>query len=57
MQTTNCGLTIGKLKKMLEAFDDDAELCFEGMEFYRLKVRGEKLVQMEFNDKEPSGQP
>lgn len=42
---------------MLEAFDDDAELCFEGMEFYRLKVRGEKLVQMEFNDKEPSGQP
>ncbi len=44
-------MTIGELRERLEAFDDDTELHFEEMEFYRFKVRGENLVQMEFNTK------
>ena len=49
-------MTVGELKRRLEAFDDDDELCFEGMEFYRFKVRGKKLVQMEFNTEESIAQ-
>ncbi len=45
-------ITVGELKRQLEQFDDDAELHFEELEFYRLKIRGPKVVQMEFNDPE-----
>ena len=42
-------ITVGDLKRMLETHDDDAVLSFSGLDFYRLKQRGPKLVQVEFN--------
>lgn len=41
-------LTVGDLKRMLSAFDDGDELDFSGLDFYRLKPRGQHLVQVEF---------
>ncbi|GGQ19074.1 hypothetical protein [Shewanella litoralis] len=42
-------LTIGDLKEMIRLYDDDTEIFFGGLDFYRLKMRGDKLVQVEFN--------
>ena len=42
-------ITVGDLRKMLEGFNDDDELSFSGLDFYRLKKRGPDLVQVEFN--------
>ena len=42
-------ITVGEMKEMLEGWPDDMELSFNGLEFYRLKQRGEKLLQVEFN--------
>ena len=41
-------ITVGELKKQFELFDDDFEVSFSGLTFYRLKKRGPKLVQIEF---------
>jgi hypothetical protein len=42
-------ITVGELKLHLKSYADDCELYFGGLEFYRLKQRGDKLVQFEFN--------
>jgi hypothetical protein len=44
-------LTVGRLKELLnlEGAQDDWVLHFEGLDFYRLKRRGDKIVQVEFN--------
>lgn len=42
-------ITVGELRAHLEAFPDDWTLDFCGLEFYRTKARGEKHVQIEFN--------
>lgn len=42
-------ITVGELKRMLEVHNDDDVLSFSGLDFYRLKRRGEKLVQVEFD--------
>jgi hypothetical protein len=42
-------ITVGELKLHLEVYSDDCELDFSGLDFYRLKSRGEKYVQVEFN--------
>ncbi|MBU0641066.1 MAG: hypothetical protein KKB50_19575 [Planctomycetes bacterium] len=43
-------LTVGELKKRLAAFPDDYQITFSGvLEFARLKKRGDKLVDVEFN--------
>lgn len=43
-------MTVGELKKELQGWPDDYEITFSGvLEFSRLKGRGEKLVDMEFN--------
>lgn len=42
-------ITVGDFKRELSIFDDDAVLDFSGLDFYRLKLRGEKHVQVEFN--------
>lgn len=42
-------LTIGDLKEILSGFDNDIEISFSGLDFYRLKMRADKLVQVEFN--------
>ena len=41
-------ITVGDLKQYLRVFDDDCEVSFSGLTFYRLKGRGDKLVQIEF---------
>lgn len=42
-------ITAGELVERLQVFDPDMELLFSGgLDFYRLKVRGPKLLQMEF---------
>ncbi len=44
-------MTVGELRQKLEGFPDDARIffgCFS-LEFYRLKLRGPKLLQMEFS--------
>ena len=42
-------MTVGKLRQRLELFPDDWTVEFSGLDFYRLEPRGDKLVQMEFN--------
>ena len=42
-------LTVGDLKSMLSGYENDMELNFSGLDFYRLKQRGPNLVQVEFN--------
>ena len=41
-------ITVGLLIEMLKIEDPDKELYFGGLDFYRLKNRGE-AVQVEFN--------
>ena len=43
-------MTIGELKELLKGWPDDYEITFSAvLEFNRLKKRGDKLVDMEFN--------
>lgn len=46
----NSGITVGELKKQLGYYADEDELYMGGLTFYRLKRRGENLVQLEFNE-------
>jgi hypothetical protein len=43
-------MTIGELKERLQGWPDDYQIIFgcEELAFYRLKQRGERLVQLEF---------
>lgn len=44
-------MTVGELKRQLKDMPDDAKIffgCFS-LQFYRLKWRGDKLLQLEFN--------
>ena len=54
MQGTRYPVTVGKLIDRLSVFPKDAELLFggsvDGLSFYRIKSRGENLVQLEFNE-------
>ncbi len=45
-------ITVGELIDHLKVFDKDSEVIFgnEEISFYRTKYRGEKLVQIEFNE-------
>jgi hypothetical protein len=45
-------ITIGELIDHLKVFDKDSELIFgsDELTFYRTKNRGEKIVQIEFNE-------
>lgn len=44
-------ITVGELKERLTAFSDDCLISFghDDLAFYRLKMRGENLVQVEFD--------
>ncbi|GAA6134385.1 hypothetical protein NBRC116188_11740 [Oceaniserpentilla sp. 4NH20-0058] len=42
-------LTVGELKKILNLYPDDMRLDFSGLDFYRIKQRSDKLLQVEFN--------
>ena len=41
-------ITVGELRQHLEIFEDDIEVSFSGLTFNRLKLRGPKLLQIEF---------
>jgi hypothetical protein len=45
-------ITVGELRDHLKLFDNDYKLYFGNgnLHFYRTKVRGDKLVQIEFNE-------
>ncbi|MBL8401293.1 hypothetical protein [Accumulibacter sp.] len=42
-------ITVKELREHLSLYSDDCMIDFSGLEFYRLKQRGENSVQMEFN--------
>lgn len=42
-------ITVGYLKQLLNVFPDNYTLDFGGLEFYRLKQRGDAHVQCEFS--------
>jgi|GEM_PF-1032818 len=42
-------ITVGWLRQWLKVYPDDFELSFGGLEFYRIKTRGENLAMVEFN--------
>jgi hypothetical protein len=46
----NLGISVGELRRQLEIFDDNAEIYAGGLTLYKLKVIGDKLIQMEFNE-------
>ena len=48
-QVESGGITVGDLRRRLEAFPDDAEVSFGGLTFYQLRTRGPNLVLMEFS--------
>lgn len=43
-------ITVGELIDELKRFNPDAEIHFGGLHFYRLKHRGELIVQCEFDE-------
>lgn len=43
-------ITVGRLMEELKIFDPDAEIHFGGLHFYRLKSRGDLIVQCEFDE-------
>jgi len=49
MTTKGTVLTVGELKSMLSHYEDDIAIDFSGLDFYRLKKRGPRSVQIEFN--------
>lgn len=52
-------ITVGELVARLANYPPDTEIIFsDGLPFYRLKTRGDRLVQIEFNVtvfREPDG--
>lgn len=44
--------TVGDLKRDLALYPDNMELYFEGFTYYRTKMRGENILQIELNEKE-----
>ena len=43
-------MKVDDLKRQLENWPDDCDIEFSGHTFYRLKMRDEKMVNMEFNE-------
>lgn len=43
-------ISVGQLRQEFEGVPDDWQVSFSGLEFYRTKVRGDKLIQIEFNE-------
>ena len=52
----NHRITVGELKEQLRLYSDDTEITFGNtleavpLVFYRVKTRGDKLVQIELNE-------
>jgi len=47
----NCPtITVGQLRDALKHYPDDFEIGFSGLTYYRIKQRGDRLLQLEFNE-------
>ncbi|OLO05831.1 MULTISPECIES: hypothetical protein [Salinicola] len=44
-------ITVGEFRKLLEEYDDELELSFSGLEYHRLGRRGDKHLEVEFEEK------
>jgi hypothetical protein len=42
-------IKVGWLRQCLNVYPDDFDLSFGGLEFYRVKTRGENIAMVEFN--------
>lgn len=42
-------IKVGWLRQWLKGYPDDFDLSFGGLEFYRIKTRGENVAMVEFN--------
>jgi hypothetical protein len=42
-------IKVGDLRAALEPYEDDFDLSFSGLRFYRVKTRGENIAQVEFD--------
>ena len=42
-------ITVGMLMNELSGFDKDVKIDFSSLDFHRVKPRGDKLIQIEFN--------
>lgn len=49
MASERVTITVGQFREHLKVYPDDWTLDFCGLDFYRLKARGETLVQVEFS--------
>jgi hypothetical protein len=47
MENNKIGITVKEMRDQLKLYDDNMELFFGGLDFYRLKDRG-GCVQVEF---------
>lgn len=41
-------ISVRRLREELSIYPDDYAVSFSGLSFYRVKLRGEKLLQIEF---------
>ncbi|ECC3465318.1 hypothetical protein AA471_22160 [Salmonella enterica subsp. enterica] len=48
-QQNENSITVGILLDLLQSYPRDTLLYFSSLDFYRLKWRGENLLQVEFN--------
>ncbi|WFF41480.1 hypothetical protein EVC62_08165 [Salinicola endophyticus] len=44
-------ITVGEFKRLLDAYDDSLELSFSGLEYHRLKQKGDAHLEVEFEEK------
>ena len=49
MPMTYPKMTVGELRKQFDGIPDDWTVDFSGLDFYQVKQRDEKHVQIEFN--------
>ncbi len=42
-------VTVGELLAQLQGYPSDTHVYFGGLDFYRIKPRGHKVIQVEFN--------
>lgn len=42
-------ITVGDLRRQLDGYSPNTEVSFSGLDFYRVKQRGDNLIQIEFN--------
>ncbi|MDH4571760.1 hypothetical protein [Salinicola acroporae] len=44
-------INVGEFKRLLDEYDDQLELSFSGLEYHRLRQKGDKHLEVEFEEK------